>query len=211
MPDTTQTPNDTPFEFETSNKLDKTGDAFRGVITWFFDSVQVVVIALAIFVVVYLWILSPHQVRGSSMNPSFYDKELLLADKVSVNMDKLKRGDVIIFKYSEDEDHIKRLVGMPGDTVELRGGRLYINGSLYEEDYLPEGRLTASGNFLREGQPVVVPDGKYIVMGDNREAGNSYDSREYGYLDPNEKTIKGRVWIVYWPFENFRVVDRVDE
>lgn len=198
----------TPFEYSAMRKNDTAGDVMRKLITGFFDSIQVVVIALAIFVVVYLWILSPHQVRGPSMLPNFYDLELLLADKVSVSMGKLQRGDVIIFKYSDSQDHIKRIIGMSGDRLMIKGGKVFLNENVLEEAYLPADLYTSDGAFMREGIEYTVPDGQFIVMGDNRP--NSSDSRSYGFLDPSNHTIKGRAWIVYWPFENARVVERVN-
>lgn len=209
MPEPTNYPDsDLPFEFKASIKKDKAGDAFRKLITGFFDSIQVVVIALAIFVVVYLWILSPHQVRGPSMLPNFQDRELLLADKMTLNLGKLKRGDVIIFKFNDSQDHIKRIIGEGGDRVMVKGGKVYLNGSQLEESYLPQDRITQSGAFMLEGIEYTVPEGQYIVMGDNRP--DSYDSRAYGYLNPVDHTIKGRAWVVYWPFETARVVERLD-
>lgn len=205
---TTYPDSEIPIEYRGSGKPDKAGDVFRKLVTGFFDSIQVVVIALAIFVVVYLWILSPHQVRGPSMMPTFYDRELLLADKITVNLGKLKRGDVIIFKYDDTQDHIKRIIGLGGDRVMVKGGKVYVNGSMLNESYLPPDRVTLEGAFIREGIEYTVPEGQLIVMGDNRP--DSSDSRAYGYLDPTIHTIKGRAWIVYYPFEDARVVERID-
>lgn len=187
-------------------KADKLGDAFRRFVTWFFDSIQVVVIAMAVFVVVYLWVLSPHQVKGHSMDPTFRDRELLIADKITVKLNKLKRGDIIIFKFNNSQDHIKRIIGLPGDTVMIKDGKVYINGSVLKEDYLPLYTVTYGNDFMKEGVAYTVPPGNFIVMGDNRAV--SLDSRTYGFLNPNEHEIKGRAWIVFWPFDHFRVVGR---
>ena len=142
------------------------------------------------------------------MMPNFVDRELLLADKVTVNLHKLKRGDVIIFKFNDTQDHIKRIIGLGGDRVMVKDGSVYVNGSLLDEPYLPEGRTTQSGTFMMEGIEYTVPQGQYIVMGDNR--GESYDSRAYGFLDPAQHQIKGRAWVIYWPFNEARVVERLD-
>jgi len=195
-----------PAELDKDGEYDKFGDAFRKFVTGFFDIIQVFVIAMAIFTVVYLWILSPHQVKGRSMDPTFKDRELLLAEKITVKLNKLKRGDVIVFKFNDRQDHIKRIIGLPGDRVMIKNGKVYINGNVLNEDYLPPNTITTGHEFMREGVEYQVPPNCFIVMGDNRAV--SYDSRDYGFLNIAEHTIKGRAWIVFWPFENYRVVKR---
>ena len=164
---------------------------------FFLDLIETVVIALAIFVVVYLFLVQPHQVKGKSMYPNFEDGEYLLTDKVSYKLGQPKRGDVIVFKAPENEkyDYIKRIIGVPGDSVSVSGGHIYINGQGLEEDYLPGEYETRGGSFLREGQSVVVKDGEYFCVGDNRS--HSSDSREWGMV-PFENII-GRAWFRYWP------------
>ncbi len=164
---------------------------------FFLDLIETVVIALAIFVVVYLFLVQPHQVKGRSMVPNFEDGEYLLTDKVSYKIGQPSRGDVIVFKAPENEkyDYIKRIIGVPGDTVSISGGRVYINGIRLEEDYLPQDFVTRGGSYLSEGDSVVVEDGEYFCVGDNRS--HSSDSREWGMV-PQENII-GRAWFRYWP------------
>src|SRR3972149_8428900 len=90
------------------------------------DVVETVVVAAAIFVVVYLFLLQPHQVRGASMKPNFHDGEYILTDKISYRFGEPKRGDVIIFTSPTDQDvdFIKRIIGLPGERVKIAGGKV---------------------------------------------------------------------------------------
>lgn len=177
--------------------------AFNRIGAFLFDMLETFVIALAMVVVVYLFIASPHEVLGSSMLDNFHTGEYVLANKFEYRFAKPKRGDVVIFKHSEAADFIKRVIGVPGDKVELKGGKFYINGKVLEETYLlPENQNIPGGDFLSEGGYVEVPEGKLFVVGDNRR--NSSDSRTWGFLDTAD--IKGKAWLVYWPISAFHVV-----
>jgi len=164
---------------------------------------ETVVVALVISVVLYLFIMTPHEVVGRSMDPTYKNGEMLMANKILYKMKKPERGDVIIFKYSETQDFIKRIIGLPGETVMLKDGKLYVNGNLLDEShYLSSSIYTNGGDFLSEGETITVPEGTYFVCGDNRP--HSSDSRSFGPID--EKDIKGKAWIVYFPFNQFRLV-----
>jgi signal peptidase I len=179
--------------------------SFNRLGAFLFDMFETFVIALALVVVVYLFIASPHEVIGQSMEKNFHTGEYILANKFEYRISKPKRGDVIIFKHSEAADFIKRIIGLPGDKVELNGGKFYINDKILEEPYLaPENRITPGGDFLEEGEFVIVPEGKLFVVGDNRNS--SSDSRAWGFLDLTE--IKGKAWLVYWPISSFHIVQK---
>jgi signal peptidase I len=162
-----------------------------------------VVVALVLAVVLYLFIMTPHEVVGNSMHPTYKNGEFLMANKISYRMSEPQRGDVIIFKFSDTQDFIKRIVGTPGDEIMIKDAKMYINGELLDESsYLAESVITNGGSYLHEGQTITIPDGQYFVCGDNRT--NSSDSREFGPIE--ESKIKGKAWIVYYPFSEFRVV-----
>ena len=162
---------------------------------FFIDIFEVIVLAVGIFLIVYLLILRPHKIKGQSMHPNFPDGEYLLTEKVSYYRNDPQRGDVVVFKppISEDE-FIKRIIGLPGDTVSLLGGKVFVNEKPLNEEYIPVD--TNAGGFLAEGQKYVVPEGNYFVMGDNRP--HSSDSRSWGPI--TKKVITGKAWLIYYPF-----------
>ncbi len=163
---------------------------------FFMDVLEVIVLAVGIFLIVYLLILRPHKIKGASMEPNFPDGEYLLTEKVSYYSSNPKRGDVIVFKppISEDE-FIKRIIGLPGETIMLSNGKIFINDEELKEDYIVNIK-TLSGSFLSEGDKYQIPDGNYFVMGDNRL--HSSDSRIWGTI--TKKVITGKAWLIYYPF-----------
>ena len=172
-------------------------EIFRKIGAFFLDFVEIVVIALAMFVIMYIFLFQPHQVKGSSMYPNFYDSEYLLTDKISYRFNQPKRGEVIVFKApkNEDYDYIKRIIGLPGETIMISNGKTYVNGKLLKEIYLPPSMGTTGGDLWQEGKSIIVPADNYFVMGDNRN--HSSDSRDWGPV-PKENII-GKAWFRYWP------------
>ena len=170
---------------------------FQRVSLFFLDLFETVVIALAVFLIIYLFLFQPHQVRGDSMYPSFHNGEYILTDKISYRLKSPQRGDVVIFRapQNEDYDYIKRIIGLPGENVTLESGRILVNDQIISEDYLPGTYDTRSGAFLRPGATVNVPVNHYFVLGDNRQ--HSSDSREWGFVP--QENIVGRAWFRYWP------------
>ncbi len=154
-------------------------------------------VSASVFVVVYLFLMQPHQVSGSSMYPTFKDKEYLLTDKITYKRTLPKYGDVIVFKapINENFDFIKRVIALPGQTVMVKGGHVYINDQELAEAYLPAGVITYAGEFLHEGEPYTVQPGEIMTFGDNRE--HSSDSRDWGPVPLGN--IVGRVFFRYWP------------
>lgn len=162
-----------------------------------FDLIETVVMALAVFVIFYLFLFQPHQVKGSSMFPTFHDGEYILTDKFTYRLREPKRGEVIIFRAPghEEYDYIKRIIGLPGDTVMVESGKVNVKNQLLIEEYLPTDFYTSPGSFARASQPISIPEGQYFVMGDNRA--HSSDSREWGLVP--KANLVGRAWFRYWP------------
>ncbi len=161
------------------------------------DALEPVVLAFAIFMMIYLFLFQPHRVDGSSMYPNFHNQEYILTDKISYKRGSPQRGDVIVFHAPppNNADFIKRIIGMPGETIMVQGGFVYINGRQLPEVYLPTSLQTVQKSFLREGVPYPIPPGYYMTFGDNRNF--SSDSREWGPV--SEKAIVGKAWVRYWP------------
>ncbi len=172
---------------------------FKRLGSFFLDVLEVIVFAVGIFFFVYLLIMRPHKIKGQSMMPNFPDSEYLLTEKVSYYTRQPHRGDVVVLapppSVSTTDEFIKRIIGLPGETVMIKNGRVYINDKMLHESYLADTLYTSEGTFLSEGQEYNIPSGQYFVMGDNRP--NSSDSRYWGPITKSE--ITGRAWVVYWP------------
>lgn len=193
-------------ENETNGKV-KATEVFASVGSFISSFIETVVVALVLAVVLYLFIMTPHEVVGNSMHPTYKNGEYLMANKITYKFAEPKRGDVVIFQYSETQDFIKRVIGVPGDVVMIKDGAIYINEEkLDESNYLADSVITNGGSYIHEGQSITVPDGQYFVSGDNRP--NSSDSREFGPI--SKEKIKGKAWIVYFPFTEFRLVTHED-
>ena len=161
------------------------------------DALQPVVMAFAIFMMVYMFLFQPHKVDGNSMYPTFHNSEYILTDKISFRKGVPQRGDVVVFHAPppNNSDFIKRVIGLPGETIMVKGGLVFINGKQLIEEYIPVTTLTSEKSFLREGVPYPIPAGYYMVFGDNRNY--SSDSREWGPVA--KKAIIGKAAFRYWP------------
>jgi len=181
------------------------GNFFRKIGKFFLDFIETIVMALSVFVIIYLFLFQPHQVRGSSMYPNFHDGEYILTDKITYRLREPKEGDVIIFRAPKNEeyDYIKRIIATPGKCLQIINGKIYIDGKPFEEPYLPPDYSTSPGSFLRAGQTVCVPEKNYFVLGDNRS--HSSDSREWGFVP--QQNIIGKAFFRYWPPNRFGKID----
>ena len=180
----------------------------RNLWLFFLDFLETIVVSLAIFAVVYIFLFQPHQVDGQSMESNFHHGEYILTDKISYRINKPARGDVVVFHSPQDErvDYIKRIIGVPGDMVQLKGGYVYLNGQKLEEQYIHDPGAVTAGRYMREGMEVDIPPGQYLVMGDNRN--HSSDSREWGLV--SEGAIVGRAFFRYWPITEFGLVETAE-
>lgn len=176
----------------------------RNLWLFFLDFLETIVVSLAIFAVVYIFLFQPHQVDGQSMMPNFKNGEYILTDKISYRIHPPARGDVVVFHSPQDEhvDFIKRIIGVPGDMIKVQGGYAYLNGQKLQEPYINNPGDVLPGRFLREDTDIEVPPGQYFVMGDNRN--HSSDSREWGFVTSAE--IVGRAFFRYWPISEFGLV-----
>jgi signal peptidase I len=170
------------------------------------DTMQTILLAASIFLIIYIFILRPFQVSGDSMYPTYKNKEYIITNLIGLRFNAPSRGDVIVFRapVDNDKDFIKRIVGEPGDTILLKDGFVYVNGvKLDEHAYLASDVRTYGGKFMQDGVAIVVPPGDYLVMGDNRPY--SSDSREWGFLKKSE--VIGKSSFVYWPVNSMRPIN----
>jgi signal peptidase I len=156
-------------------------------------------ISVAIAVVVILFIYQPVKVEGTSMMPALVDQERIFINKFLYRFTTIERGDMVVFWFPLDptKSYIKRVIGMPGDEVEIDEGVVFVNGRALHEDYVPpEYRDHVSV------PPRRVPEDQYFVLGDHRSSSN--DSRNWGMVP--RRYIYGKAVFVYWPFDRIGVV-----
>lgn len=165
-------------------------------------SIYLLVVLCAAYLII-TYVGQRTQVSGSSMETTLSDGDNLLVDKITYRFSDPKRFDIIVFPFQYDTDtyYIKRIIGMPGETVQIDyDGNIYINGSLLEESY---GREVIQ-NPGRAAEPITLGEDEYFVMGDNRN--NSSDSRDPSVGNIHRKDIIGRAWVRIWPFSKFGVL-----
>lgn len=176
------------------------------------EFIQSIVLALAVFVLFYLFVAQPNEVKGSSMFPNFKDKQYLLTEKISYRFNEPRRGDVVIFKAPASEpcaadecEYIKRVIGVPGDKVMVKEGDVYLNGEKLDQSFLPEMVYSSPGEYMEEGIEKEVPGDQYLCFGDNRP--NSRDGREFGPI--NRDLIIGKAFFRYWPLDAVGLIPKV--
>ncbi len=159
-------------------------DSFKYILT----------IVVMLFIIVY--VVTLEQVVGPSMSPTLENQDILLLNKFHYRLFDVKRFDIISFEYEDTKYLIKRVIGLPGEKVEYKDNKLYINGEYIEETFLTKEQITEDIIFDE------IPEDKYLVLGDNRN--NSLDSREFGFIDKND--ILGKVNIRIWPITRIKYV-----
>jgi signal peptidase I len=159
-------------------------------------------LSIAIFIagIIILFFYQPVKVEGTSMMPRLTDQERIFINKFVYRLEEIHRGDVVVFRYPGDptKSYIKRVIGLPGDTVEILRGEVYLNGEKLEEPYIiPEYRGSQSV------RPWQVGIGNYYVLGDHRNSSN--DSRVWGTVPRNY--IYGKAELIYWPIGRWGLLD----
>lgn len=187
----------------------------QAVQEFFIDLVETVVIAISVFAIIYLFAFQPHEVSGQSMDgiANFHNGQYILTDKITFKLREPERGEVIVFKYplNTSYDYIKRIIGLPGESVKVENGKVTIYNStnpqgfvLDESKYLSPNVKTDARTFAEEGKEIKIPENQYFVLGDNRP--ESSDSRTWG-LVPKEDII-GRSYFRYWPPHEAGIIEK---
>jgi signal peptidase I len=162
------------------------------------DLIETMVLVAIAFLVVNA-LIGRFRIEQVSMQPNLHEGEYVIVDKVSYAFRQPERGEIIVLKNAHpgQPDLIKRVIGLPGETIEVRGGQAYINGQPLTEPYIAQPMASDS-------PPTQLQDGQYFVMGDNRN--NSEDSRRFGARPAGD--IVGRAWIIYWPPADWQILSR---
>ena len=159
------------------------------------EIIETLLLTFFIFWLVNSLLIGRYRIDGSSMNPTLVDGEYLIINNLSYYLDEPQRGDVIVFQHpNNDLNLIKRVIGLPGDTVDVKNGEVRVNDILLDEPYI-QAAPTYSGHWE-------VPQASYFVLGDNRN--NSSDSHSWSYLP--EENIIGKAEVIYWPPQDWIVV-----
>ena len=160
--------------------------------TGFSRWVRDILISLAVSAFFIIFLYQPVKVEGTSMMPTLEDQERVFINKFVYRLEPIHRGDVVVFRYPRDtsKSYIKRVVALPGDRVRIDDGRMYVNGQVLSEDYVP-----SIYEDVRSYAEIVVPPHSYFVLGDHRNLSN--DSRDFGPVD--ESYIYGKAVFGYWP------------
>ena len=168
---------------------------FKTVISF----VQLLIVAFLLAVFTWLFIATPHQVYGYSMEPNFHNKSFVIASRLAYKFGEPNRGDIVIFKRTEYKDYIKRIIGLPGESIMIKDCGIYIDGVMLDEsEYLAPDVCTRGGRFLQDSTQqktyeIVVPKDEYFLIGDNRSG--STDSRDFG--PQSVDLFKGRALVVF--------------
>jgi signal peptidase I len=157
---------------------------------------QTVILAIILYFLIDT-VIGRVRVENISMQPTLYQGEFLLVNKLAYRLGSYNRGDIIIFHYSPSEDYIKRVIGMPGDHVRVYGRMVFVNDERLQESYIAA-PPAYDGDW-------VVPEGQLFVLGDNRN--QSSDSHSWGFVHENQ--VVGKALVVYWPLENMKLLNQV--
>ncbi len=162
-------------------------------------------LAVGLAMVIIIFLYQPVKVEGTSMAPLLSDQERIFINKFVYRFEPIERGDVVVFWYPLDrsKSFIKRVVGLPGETIEIRQGHVYVDGRRLEETYVPP-QFADAGNYV----PTRVPPGEYFVMGDHRVSSN--DSRMFGPV-AKDRYIYGKAVFAYWPVQQFGSIPAPNE
>lgn len=171
---------------------------------------KALLIAFAIAAIIRYFLFTPIAVDGESMMPTLENGDRMIVNKIGYKIGEPKRFDIVVFHAPEKKNYIKRVIGLPGETLEYKNDQLYINGEPIDEPYLDayksqitEGTLTEDFSLKDIGVNLEeVPEGFVFVMGDNRRY--SKDSRHIGFVD--QKEIIGNTSLIFWPFSEIKIV-----
>ncbi|HAX52205.1 signal peptidase I [Muricomes intestini] len=174
----------------------------KSIIRELFGWIVYILIIIGLTYLIITFVGQRTRVSGSSMETTLSDGDNLIVDKISYRFREPKRFEIIVFpyQYKENTYYIKRIIGMPGETVQVKEGKVYINGQDLDEHYGNEDMIAPG---IAE-EPILLGNDEYFVLGDNRN--HSADSRDESVGVLHRKDLLGRAWIRIWPFDKFGVI-----
>lgn len=163
------------------------------------EIIESLIIAVILAVIIRTFVFQPFYIPSGSMEPTLQIQDRILVNKFGYRFWEPQRGDIVVFKYplNPKKDFVKRLIGMPGERLEIKDSKVYVNNKVISEEYLPPDLR------FQDFGPVLVPENTYLMLGDNRN--NSDDSRVWGPL-PKENII-GKAMFVYWPLDRMKMLN----
>jgi signal peptidase I len=174
-----------------------------------FELLETILVTLLIFLVVQLFVAQPYRVQQASMEDTLMPDQFVLVDKITPHFDDYHRSDIVVFnpptgwvQDASGSPFVKRVIGLGGDTVDIHGGHVFVNGKQLTEPYVFENQPTAMPN--NGSKTWKLAPGQLFVMGDHRQ--DSRDSRNFGPID--KSSVIGRAWLRYWPLSEFGLVSQ---
>jgi len=166
-------------------------------IGFFWEVLQTLVMAVILYFMIDA-VVGRVRVENISMQPTLHQDQFILVNKLAYRLGTFQRGDIIVFHFPGDpkEDYIKRVIGLPGESIEIRDEHVYVNGQMLDESY-----IAAQPNYIKEYQ---VPDDGVFVLGDNRN--QSSDSHLWGYVPKGN--VVGKALIIYWPLKELKILNQ---
>lgn len=189
------------FEEDRPQESEEKPTTIGSVILNFFEFIKTVIVIVILAAIIRLFVIQPFIVDGQSMEPNFQNNDYLITEKISFHLQQINHGEVIILRPPDNPsvNYLKRVIGIPGDTVDIKDGDVYVNGQKLTEPYI-DGQKTLTTN--NEEMKTALRESEYFVMGDNRN--HSRDSRELGPIP--KQNIISHVWIRLFPFNQIKII-----